>query len=123
MPHKNGGWQVKRDGGKRASHVEPTKAGAEKKAREISRNQDTELQVHGQDGSIQRSDSDGKDPRGGGSIYRSRQISKLFSLSGPSVSTELHSSGHARGVTLKGGAVFGERSRVHPADRPAPGSH
>ncbi len=64
MPHKNGGWQVKRDGGKRASHVESTKAAAEKLGRAISRNQDTELQVHGQDGSILRSDSHGNDPKG-----------------------------------------------------------
>lgn len=66
MPHKDGGWQVKRDGGKRASHVEPTKAAAEQKARQISRNQDTELQVHGKDGGIQSSDSHGNDPKGRG---------------------------------------------------------
>lgn len=65
LPHKDG-WQVKRDGGKRASHVEVTKAAAEKIAREISRNQKTELQIHGKDGSIQRSDSHGNDPKGGG---------------------------------------------------------
>lgn len=66
MPHKDGGWQVKRDGGKRASHVAPTKAAAEKIAREISRNQGTELQIHGKDGGMQRSDSHGNDPRGRG---------------------------------------------------------
>ena len=61
MPHEDG-WQVKRDGGQRASHVTDTKAEAEKLGREISRNQETELQVHGRDGSIQRSDSHGNDP-------------------------------------------------------------
>ena len=63
MPHEKGGWQVKRDGGKRASHRADTKAEAEKLARTISRNQQTELQIHGADGSIQRSDSHGNDPR------------------------------------------------------------
>lgn len=62
MKH-SAGWQVKRDGGKRASHVAATKAEAEKLAREISRNQGTELQVHNADGSIGRSDSHGNDPK------------------------------------------------------------
>lgn len=66
MPHKAGGWQVKRDGGKRASHRTDTKAEAEKLGREISRNQGTEFTIHGADGSIQRSDSHGNDPRGRG---------------------------------------------------------
>ena len=66
MPHKDGGWQVKRDSGTRASHRTETKADAEKLARKISSNQDTELQIHGKDGGIQRSDSHGNDPRGRG---------------------------------------------------------
>ncbi len=66
MPHKDGGWQVKRDGGKRASHVADTKAEAEKLGRAISRNQGTEFQVQNQDGKIGSSDSHGKDPRGRG---------------------------------------------------------
>ena len=66
VPHKDGGWQVKRDGGKRASHRAETKAEAEKIGRVISRNQGTELTVHGADGGIQRSDSHGNDPRGRG---------------------------------------------------------
>ena len=66
MPHKSGGWQVKRDGGKRASHVTDKKSEAEKLAREISRNQDTELQIHNKDGQIGGSDSHGNDPRGRG---------------------------------------------------------
>ncbi len=66
MPHKDGGWQVKRDGGKRASHVAETKAQAEKVGRSISRNQGTEFQVQNQDGKIDSSDSHGKDPRGRG---------------------------------------------------------
>jgi hypothetical protein len=63
MPHKDGGWQVKRDGDERASHRAETKAVAEKLGREISRNQETELQVHRKDGTIERSDSHGNDPR------------------------------------------------------------
>ena len=63
MPHKDGGWQVKRDGGERASHRTDTKAEAEKAGRDISRNQQTELQVHRKDGTIERSDSHGNDPR------------------------------------------------------------
>lgn len=61
MPHKDG-WQVKRDGGDRASRVTDTKAEAEKLARQISRNQETELQVHRKDMTIERSDSHGNDP-------------------------------------------------------------
>lgn len=61
MPHEDG-WQVKRDGGKRASRVTGTKAEAEKIARQISRNQETELQVHRKDIAIERSDSHGNDP-------------------------------------------------------------
>ena len=62
IPHKDGGWQVKRDGGERASHRTETKAEAEKLARPISQHQNTELQIHGRDGEIQRSDSHGHDP-------------------------------------------------------------
>lgn len=61
MPHEDG-WQVKRDGGERASRVAETKAEAEKLGREISRNQETELQVHRKDMTIERSDSHGNDP-------------------------------------------------------------
>ena len=61
MPHEDG-WQVKRDGGKRASRVADTKAEAEKMGREISRNQETELQIHRKDMTIERSDSHGNDP-------------------------------------------------------------
>jgi uncharacterized protein YdaT len=66
MPHKDGGWQVKRDGGKRASHVAETKAEAEKRGRAISRRQGTEFTIHNKDGAISSSDSHGNDPRGRG---------------------------------------------------------
>jgi uncharacterized protein YdaT len=62
MPHRDGGWQVKRDGDQKASHRADTKAEAEKLARPISQHQHTELQIHGKNGAIQRSDSHGNDP-------------------------------------------------------------
>lgn len=62
MPHPDGGWQVKRDGGQKASHHTATKREAEQLARSISRNQGTELQIHGKDMKIQKSDSHGNDP-------------------------------------------------------------
>lgn len=66
MPHKDGGWQVKLDGGKQARRVTETKAEAEKVGRAISRNQGTEFNIHNQDGKIGSSDSHGNDPRGRG---------------------------------------------------------
>lgn len=66
MPHKDGGWQVKRDGGKRASRRTETKEEAERLAREISGNQETELVLTRRDGSIERRDSHGNDPKGRG---------------------------------------------------------
>jgi hypothetical protein len=61
MPHQDG-WQVKRDGNLKASHVAETKKEAEKIARKVSNNQNTELQIHGKDMKIQNSDSHGNDP-------------------------------------------------------------
>ncbi|MFA5600492.1 MAG: DUF2188 domain-containing protein [Phenylobacterium sp.] len=62
LPNKDGGWDVKRGGGQKASHHTDTKAEAEKIARDISKNQGTELVVHGKDGKIQSKDSHGSDP-------------------------------------------------------------
>jgi len=62
MPHEDGGWQVRRDGNERASARAETKSEAVQIGREISQNQRTELQVHGKDMRIQRSDSHGNDP-------------------------------------------------------------
>lgn len=62
MPHQDG-WQVKRDGDSKASHVTDTKAEAMDIGRGISKNQETEFQIHGRDGRIQSSDSHGNDPR------------------------------------------------------------
>jgi hypothetical protein len=61
VPNPNGGWDVKKGGGKKASRHADTKKDAERLAREISRNQGTELIIHGKDGKIQRKDSHGND--------------------------------------------------------------
>lgn len=61
MRHEDG-WQVKRDGDQKASHVFDTQRQAIDAAREISRNQGTELQIHGRNGQIRQSDSHGNDP-------------------------------------------------------------
>lgn len=62
VPKSAGGWDVKRGGGKRASSHHDTKADAIKAAREVSRNQKTELRIHNKDGKIAQSDSHGNDP-------------------------------------------------------------
>lgn len=53
---------MKRDGAERASRVTGTKAEAEKIGRQISRNQETKLQVHRKGMTIERSNSQGTDP-------------------------------------------------------------
>jgi hypothetical protein len=62
VPNQDGGWNVKRGGGQKASHHTDTKAEAERIARDISKNQGTELVIHGKDGKIQSKDSHGNDP-------------------------------------------------------------
>lgn len=62
LPNGNGDWKVQRDGNSRPSHVTSTQQEAIQIAREISRNQGTELQVHGRAGRIRQSDSHGHDP-------------------------------------------------------------
>lgn len=55
-------WAIRGAGSSRATEILPTKAEAVGRAREISRNQGTELIVHGLDGKIQSRDSHGHDP-------------------------------------------------------------
>ena len=50
VPAKDGGWNVKKGGAERASGHFETKAEAVKSAREISRNQETELKIHHKNG-------------------------------------------------------------------------
>ena len=62
VPDSDGGWNVRRSGAERISGHFRTKADAVDAGREISRNQRTELFIHGKDGQIQARDSHGGDP-------------------------------------------------------------
>lgn len=62
VPAPNGGWNVKRGGAGRPSAHADRKVEAIDIAREISRNQGTELKIHNKDGKIAQSDSHGNDP-------------------------------------------------------------
>lgn len=60
--HPDGGWQVKRAGGQRATVRTDTQAESIRTAREIARDQESELVIHGRDGRIREKDSHGHDP-------------------------------------------------------------
>ena len=62
VPNPNGGWDVKKGGGKKSIKHFNTKLPAEKFGRTVSKNQKSEFVIHGKDGTIQRSDSHGNDP-------------------------------------------------------------
>ena len=69
MPKRNqhvvsheGGWAVRAAGSRRASSVHSTQAEAINAAREIARNQGSELFVHRRDGRIRERSSYGNDP-------------------------------------------------------------
>jgi len=55
-------WSVRRAGSSRASHTYRTQHEAVETAREIARNQETELYIHGRDGRIRERSSYGRDP-------------------------------------------------------------
>ena len=59
---RQGGWNVRGENSKRVTVHTSTKAEATKIARTISRNQNSELFIHGMDGRIQSRDSHGHDP-------------------------------------------------------------
>ena len=59
---RDGDWAVQGAKAERATAIYPTKREAEKRGREISQNQGTELFIHGEDGRIQSRDSHGHDP-------------------------------------------------------------
>lgn len=61
-PHPDGGWQVKGAGNSRATIRTNTQAEAIAIAREIARNQESELFVHGMNGQIRERDSYGNNP-------------------------------------------------------------
>jgi len=61
-PHPDGGWQVKGAGNQRATVRTDTQREAIKIAREIAKNQQSELIIHGEDGRIRERNSYGNDP-------------------------------------------------------------
>lgn len=62
VPNPQGGWDVKRNSAERASGHFDRKSDATDYARNVSRNQNTELVIHNKDGKISNSDSHGNDP-------------------------------------------------------------
>ena len=60
-PHTDGGWQVIGAGNSKATLKTNTQAEAIATAREIARNQKSELVIHGRDGRIRGKDSYGND--------------------------------------------------------------
>lgn len=62
VPNPNGGWSVKGAGNSRATVNTRTQREAIKIARNIARNQKTELIIHGRDGRIREKDTEGNDP-------------------------------------------------------------
>lgn len=61
-PHPDGGWQVKGAGNSKATIRTNTQAEAIAVTREIARNQESELIIHGMNGRIRERDSYGNDP-------------------------------------------------------------
>lgn len=62
VPSSKGGWNIKKGGASRASAHFDTKKDAVDRAREISRNQKSELVIHNLNGRISQKDSHGNDP-------------------------------------------------------------
>ncbi|HBC3831474.1 TPA: DUF2188 domain-containing protein [Vibrio parahaemolyticus] len=61
VPHENG-WAVKGEGNSKATSVHRTQKEAIDQARGISKNQKSELFIHGRNGQIRERDSHGNDP-------------------------------------------------------------
>jgi hypothetical protein len=61
VPH-NGGWGIRGEGNSRLTTIKPSKEKAVDLARDIARNQQSELVIHGRNGRIQDKDSYGNDP-------------------------------------------------------------
>ena len=59
---RNGQWAVVGAGNGRATSIHNTQQDAIDTAREIARNQETELLIHGRNGKIRERDSYGNDP-------------------------------------------------------------
>ena len=61
-PHRDGGWQTKKEGARRAGTRQPTQGAAIEHARKQARRERVETVIHRPDGSIRDSDSYGPDP-------------------------------------------------------------
>lgn len=61
VPH-DGGWAVRGEGNERVTSIYDTQAEAIDRAREIARNNHSEILIHGRDGQIRDRDSYGHDP-------------------------------------------------------------
>lgn len=61
-PHPGGGWQVKGAGNLKATVKTDTQKEAINVARDIARNQNSELIIHRKNGQIREKDSYGNDP-------------------------------------------------------------
>lgn len=62
VPNKDGGWSVKGAGNGKATANTDTQKQAIEKAKEIAKNQGSEVVIHGRDGKIRDKDSYGQDP-------------------------------------------------------------
>ena len=61
VPHKNG-WAVRGEGNERLTSIHDTQADAIGRARDIARNNQSEILIHGRNGQIRDRDSYGNDP-------------------------------------------------------------
>lgn len=61
-PHPNGGWQVKGSGNSKATVKTNTQSDAINSARDIARNQNSEVVIHRPNGQIRGKNSYGNDP-------------------------------------------------------------
>lgn len=61
-PHPDGGWQVKGAGNKKATTKTDTQAQAINIAKDIAKNQGSEVVIHNKQGRIRDKDSYGNDP-------------------------------------------------------------
>ncbi|MFA5837332.1 MAG: DUF2188 domain-containing protein [Bellilinea sp.] len=62
VPAPNGNWGVRGEGNSKITKETSTQAQAIEVAREIAKNQGSEVVIHGKDGTIRDKDSYGKDP-------------------------------------------------------------
>jgi hypothetical protein len=61
-PHRDGGWQTKREGASRAGSRHESQGDAAERGRKQAKREHVELVIHRRDGTIRDSDSYGRDP-------------------------------------------------------------